>query len=198
MPVYIAMVSGCYIVCRAWSVPNLTSLALSNKLVRFGVCFLGVFGFGILSAAVEALPILESLKYVTRETLIYEFFSSYSFQFNLLPILLIPYYWGTQASNLLYPVDYFGYWNLTEMASYMGILPVLSAASAFLLLRKKRSWVWFWTIAAAVGFVLVLGDSTPMYRLMYHVLVYNMFRVSTRNWLGVNFACSVVFNVNNV
>ena len=81
---------------------------------------------------------------------------------------------------------------LTEESGYMAILPILFALLTIMLFLRKDKQIIFWTMVGLLGFLLVLGNSTPIYSLMYRVPVYNMFRASARNWLEVNFAIAVL------
>ena len=191
VPMYIGMILLPYILFRVLSGEEYRGQPVFRKLlVVVGVSVL-IFGLGLLIAAVEILPILESLKYVTRETISYGFFASYSFDYKLLPLLIFPYFFGTQSPAFYQPY-YFGPWNLTELTGYMGIFSVLFATLSLVLFRKRNSQIYFWTAVALFAFVLVLGDSTPVYKLMYRVPVYKMFRASARNWLEVNFAVATL------
>ena len=188
---YIGMVTFPYIIFRVLTDPESHGKPILKKILAIAVISSVIFIVGLLISAVEIVPILESLNYVTRAGISYDFFASYSFSFKLLPLLIFPYIYGTHSPSFFQPA-YFGPWNLTEMAGYMGILPVLSAGLAFFLFRKKNEQIYFWTAVSFVAFMLVLGDSTPLYKLMYRVPVYNMFRASARNWLEVNFAIAIL------
>jgi hypothetical protein len=188
---YIGMVTFPYLLFRVFGgaewrdrpAPTRLAVALSMSAV--------VYLAGVLLAAVEIVPVLESLQYVTRQQISYDFFTSYSFSFRLLPILLFPYAYGTQSPGV-YQVFYFGPWNLTEMTGYMGILPILFALLAFVFFRRHDAQVRFWTAIGLFGLILVLGASTPLYRLLYQVPIYNLFRAPARNWVEVNFAVATL------
>ena len=188
---YIGMVSFPYIIFRVLSGPEWDGKPLLRKIFAITAIAAVTYLVGLALAAVEVIPVLESLKYVTRQQISFGFFASFSFPIKLLPLLLFPFIYGTQSLSL-YLTPYFGPWNLTEMSGYMGMLPMLFAILAFLLFRKKNRQVYFWTAVALIAFVLVLGDSTPIYKLLYRVPIYNMFRGSARNWLEVNFAVAVL------
>lgn len=187
---YIGMVSLPYIIFRILTGEEFRSEPLWHKL-RWSILTAGITFFGgLLTASAQVFPILESLPLVTRERITYEFFASFSFPLYQFPILLFPYLFGANKAGL-YPAGYFGEPNLMELSGYVGILPLFMAGLA-LLLPARNKQTFFWTAVAAIGFLLVLGDSTPFYRLMYRVPLYNMFRVPARNWLEVSFAIAVL------
>jgi len=189
VPMYIGMVVFPYIVFKTY-ISDIKTNLVSMSLNALKYSFI-LFGVGLLLSAVVILPILESLQYVTRESIDYKFFSSYGFRWHFLPMILFPHYYG--ASNVgFYPVEYFLRWNITELTGYMGIFPLVTAFLCFSLFRRKDNQIYFWTFVSIVAFILVLGSSTPFYKIMYHVPVYNMFRAPARNWFEVNFAVSVL------
>ena len=104
-------------------------------------------------------------------------------------MLLFPSLFGGGVSD----IGYFGEWNITEIAGYMGLPVLIIAIACMIFAFKKNGCVRFWTVAACAGFLLVLGGNTPFYKLMYKVPVYNMFRVPARNWLEVNFCICILF-----
>lgn len=187
---YIGMVSFPYIWFRALTIENAQQQPLLTRLKLAAAASAVIFPGGVLIAAAQVFPILESLPLVTREKITYEFFASFSFPLYQLPMLLFPYLFGANVAGP-YPAPYFGEPNLMELSGYVGILPLFLAALALLLPGRNRQ-VYFWAFVALAAFLLALGDSTPLYRLMYRVPLYNMFRVPARNWLEFSFAIAVL------
>jgi hypothetical protein len=139
---------------------------------------------------VQLIPVAESFPYLTREKSTFDFFASYSFGFRDLPLILFPNIFGTPSPGF-YSIFYFSHWNLAELIGYTGILPL------FLILLGAKSRLhhqqfYFWLVSAIFFFLLVLGSSTPLYKLMYKIPVYNLFRASARNWLEVDFCVAVL------
>jgi len=193
---YIGMVAFPYIIFRVWFEQYEPAFRAAKKIFVTGVASAIVFGGGVLLAAPYVFPIVESLQYVTRESVSYDFFASYSFSIWNLPMIFFPYYYGISNSSTLYTTPYyFGAWNLTELTGYMGISPLLFATFLWAIPGKKKRIIIFWSTVAVLGFLLVLGGNTPLYRLMYEIPVYNMFRVSARNWVEVSFAMAVLFAI---
>lgn len=201
VPMYIGMLLLPYMICTILLEPGFVPVSpgavgsrarnLLHRYLLLARASALVFGVGLLMAFVEVIPIVESLEFVTRQNITYDFFISYSFSPRLLPLLIFPFFYGAHVP-FLSTTSYFGPGNLTELTGYMGILPLWFAAMVLLLFWKKNWRVVFWGAAAAAAFLLVLGGSTPFYRLMFHVPVYNMFRVPARNWLEVNFTVAVL------
>lgn len=178
------------------AIPYAVFLALaSNKhkyawLKAVSIC-IGCFGWGLLFASAQIFPLLEAMPLLLRQGIDYSFFTSYSFEWSTWILWFFPYFFGSQA-DYFYAFPYKGPWNLTELTGYMGVLPTLLAVFAFYAVRKTIKEVWFWFVVAFVGLVLVMGDNTPLYQLMYHAPIYNMFRVPARNWFEVDFAIAIL------
>jgi hypothetical protein len=79
----------------------------------------------------------------------------------------------------------------------MAYVPGLTACLAVLALvtyklgqRDRR--VLFWGATAAVSILLMLGGNTPVFRLLYHIPVFNLFRVPARHAFEWTFAVSAL------
>jgi hypothetical protein len=87
------------------------------------------------------------------------------------------------------------YWGVGgyphEVLGYIGLIPVMLVLAALPILLRNR-WAWFWMGLAAFAFLMALGPATPLSSLMYHVPVYNLFRVAGRHFLQVDLAVAVL------
>jgi hypothetical protein len=134
-----------------------------------------------LSVGVAAFQVLESARAARRSVrsrLLYETFVEGSF---------------TPAETLrsfLAPVHHY-----IEVSTYVAPLAALLAALAVaraLRGRRPRARVLFWLGAAVLSWLLMLGGSTPLYRALYHVPVFNLFRYPSRHAYEWSFALSVL------
>jgi hypothetical protein len=108
----------------------------------------------------------------------------------------------TFAEGTLPPVQLFESFALplysqSDISSYVAPLALAFAlAGAWLCLRRdtrqRDARPVFWTCAALVALLLMLGDGTPLYRLVYHVPVINRFRVPTRHSFELTFALAAL------
>jgi len=95
-----------------------------------------------------------------------------------------------------FPATYFGSYNLPEVSSYIGILPVMALVG--LLARRHRrhpeaaQW-WIWYAIAGIGMVFAWGGYTPLGHFLYSVPFYNRQRLLNRNLLEVDLALAVLF-----
>jgi hypothetical protein len=139
-----------------------------------------MIGLGILLALPQVLGFYEASQFYGRSSGAvegYEMFASSS---------LPPIYLLHMIFPRLFPKDL----NATEMIGYIGILPwPLAFVAVF---RWKHKAKYFFLIVLGISLLLVLGKYTPLYPLMYHVPIYNKFRVPPRNWFEFDFAVAVL------
>jgi hypothetical protein len=173
--VYICIVTIPYINYKVFYLEGKSKFLEITKIIL--IIYVG--GFFLTTA--QTLPVYESLNFLTRSEISYSFFTDYSYKFYLLPLMLFPNLYGNNPN-----------FNITEFAGYVGLLPLFFLLFSFIFFRKKNSQIYFWFFMVIFSFLLVLGNSTPFYKLMYHVPIYNLFRVPARNWLEVNFAIAVL------
>lgn len=146
---------------------------------------------GFLLSSAQLFPIFEALGISTRKSISYEFFTMYSFDFQYLPMLIYPYIFGGGYSQYLLNFRSPRF-EVTELCGYIGVLPLFTAILAIVTLRKSNKDEWFWALLCVVSFTLILGSSTPLYRWLYEVPVYNLFRGPGRNWYECDFALAVL------
>ena len=139
----------------------------------------------LLAAGVAAFQILETMRAArrsVRHALSYETFVEGSF---------------TPRLELLSFVAPFYAHEVVDVTAYVASLAVcLAAAGAWFGLRRRGgrrdARVIFWLAVALVAWLLMLGEGTPLYRLVYHVPVINRFRVPARHSFEWTFAVSVL------
>jgi hypothetical protein len=136
----------------------------------------------VLAGGVAAFQLLESLRAARRSirsTISYERFGEGSF--TLREALL------SIGAPLYHYVDTSAY--LSPLALSLAV-----CAIAFALRERKRAdtRLWFWSAAALVAFILVLGANTPLYRLVYLIPVLKQFRVPSRHTFEWTFAVSIL------
>ncbi len=95
-----------------------------------------------------------------------------------------------------WPLGFLGTFNLPEISSYIGILPVMGLVG-LLARRHRRSpearqW-WIWYAIVVVGLFLTWGGFTPVAHLVYDIPLFNRQRLLNRNLLEVDLALAVLF-----
>ena len=118
----------------------------------------------------------------------YEFFTSFSLEPRLLPTLVLPFVYGGGS----YGYDLWGGASIIEKAGFTGFLCLALAVYCVARCRRTSPHVTFWAIVAAVSILLAFGRCNPLYRLLYHVPLVNLFRVPARSLLGFNLAIAVL------
>jgi Bacterial membrane protein YfhO len=144
-----------------------------------------------LAFALSAAQLLPTIEYLLQSSraggLDAEAALTYSFwPWRTLGILL-PGLFGSPVVG-----DFWGYGNYWEDALYLGVLPLLMAATAVLGLRKlegTRRTALFLAGAAGLAFLLGLGSNTPLYAWLYrNVPTFAMFNAPSR-WNVVTALC---------
>ena len=135
----------------------------------------------LLAVGVAAFQILETMRVVrrsVRSSLSFETFSAGAFTpTEALRSFVAPLYHYIEVSTYVAP-----------LAALLALFAIAKAVSQ----RYERSHIYFWLSTALVACVLMLGDSTPLYRLLHHVPVFNLFRYPSRHAFEWTFAISLL------
>jgi len=175
-----------------------TSIFHSPKLkgwyvkLRHVTCstFLLFFLAGLLGC-LPLLAIAETLPYLTRERITYEMFTSDGFPpWQLLTFLIPNLFGGVDRHVPMYgpATTVFA----AEVYPYIGLLPLAFAIGCFTARSAIGFQARFWIGAAAVALLLSFGGMTPVYRLLFYLPIYNLFRVPARHLFEVDFALSIL------
>lgn len=194
MSLYTGMVAAAYAIFSL----TLREGAEGRRRLLFGLGAMSVCG-ALLSAA-QLLPDRELLRRGEREAISYDYFSLFSFPPNQLPQLIFPYFFGG-AAKAPYSVTYWGQWNPTETAGYvgmaammLGLIAIFARLGAQFRGEKRDRLVWFWVGCAGVSLALAFGSHLPfgIHRALHGVPVYRLFRASGRHLFEFNFALAVL------
>ncbi|MDX2041297.1 MAG: YfhO family protein [Acidobacteriota bacterium] len=133
----------------------------------------------LLAAGVAAFQILESRqaqRLSVRARISYDQFSEGAFRVSMA--------W----KSWLDPFHIFG-----DVTAYVSPLVVLLAIIAVVIAwRKLEPRVWFWLLVAVIGWVLMVGPATPLFKLVFQLPVINHFRVPSRHAFEWTLAASVL------
>ena len=153
---------------RAWK-------GLAEDAWYFAVC--GLFCLGI--SAIQLWPLLATSLNTYHGTRPYEWNVQLPFHLFNLVHFLIPGYtvWTAEA--------------IDEEFGYFGLFPLLLALWAVIQTKDKR--IVFFGLFALFSFIAALGDATPFYKLLYHVLpVLNQFRIPAKFIILTTFPLAVL------
>jgi hypothetical protein len=139
-------------------------------------------GAVVLSAGVAAFQILETMRAQRRSIrsiLSYEIFTEGAYTFKLaLKSFLFPLHYISHATGWVSP-----------LAFVLAVLAIVMAVRG----DGGRDWrVFFWLAVALVAWVLMLGASTPVYRLIYRIPIINSFRAPARHAFEWTFALAIL------
>lgn len=133
-----------------------------------------MYVLGIALSAFQLLPTFELMTRSVRRELPYDNFVAASMPFPTLLTSLV-----STHLYILFPNDG------SEAMVDVGI-PTLILALLGILLKSRQAW--FWLFLSILSALLYLGDTTPLYSLMFYVPGYNLFQVASRNGVVLDFA----------
>ncbi len=171
----------------AWRVSR-----LGRRAGRAAVSVAAGLALGVCLAAVQWLPGLAAISTSQRGASSMFLFSSGSLPARWLTLALVPDILGGSGS-LGQPSFLTGY-NLTEVTSYVGILPLVAAFALLGRLRlRARPPEWLvWHLTALAGVVLALGSNTPLGGLLYRLPLFGDQRLQSRNVLVLDLALAIL------
>ncbi|HSZ41585.1 MAG TPA: hypothetical protein VK817_16640 [Trebonia sp.] len=158
-------------------------------------CCLGVGGglaLGLALGAVQWLPGMAAISDSQRGDGSLALFSSGSLPDRWLLLTLVPDLLG--GSGSLSQPSFFATYNLTEVTSYVGILPLVAACALLARVRlRSRPPEWLiWHVTAVIGVLFTLGTNTPVGALLYRLPLYGGQRLQSRNILVLDLALAVL------
>jgi hypothetical protein len=147
---------------------------------------------GMCLGAVQWLPGLATISSSQRGVDSMALYSSGSLPVRWVLLTLVPDLLG--GSGSLGQPSFFGFYNLTEVTSYVGILPLVAAFALLGRLRWRRrppEWL-IWHLMALAGVALALGGNTPLGNVLYHLPLFGDQRLQSRNILVLDLALTVL------
>lgn len=147
---------------------------------------------GLALGAVQWLPGLAAIATSQRGNGSLALFSSGSLPDRWLLLTLVPDLLG--GSGSLSQPSFFASYNLTEVTSYVGILPLVAAFALLARVRPRaRPPEWLiWHLMAVIGVVLSLGGNTPLGAVLYRLPLYGGQRLQSRNVVLLDLALAVL------
>ena len=152
----------------------------------------GGLALGVCLAAVQWLPGLAMIASSQRGADSMALYGSGSLPVRWVLLTLVPDLLG--GSGSVDQPGFLGFYNLTEVTSYVGILPLVAAFSLLGRLRwRPRPPEWLvWHVMALVGLALALGGNTPLGNVLYHLPLFGDQRLQSRNILVLDLALAVL------
>ena len=138
------------------------------------------------------LPGLAAISTSQRAASSFALYNSGSLSPRWLLLTLVPDLLG--GSGSFGQPAFFATYQLAEVTSYIGILPLVAALALLARVRLRRpapEWL-VWHLVALVGIVLALGGSTPLGHLLAHLPLLGSQRLQSRNILVADTALAVL------
>ena len=147
---------------------------------------------GVGLGAVQWLPGLAAISSSQRAADSMALYSSGSLPVRWVLLTLVPDLLG--GSGSLGQPSFFGFYNLTEVTSYVGLLPLVAAFALLGRLRwRPRAPEWLvWQVMALAGVALALGGNTPLGDVLYRLPLFGDQRLQSRNILVLDLALAVL------
>jgi hypothetical protein len=167
------------LIYAAWQVAR-----LGRRAGPAAVSVAAGLALGMCLGAVQWLPGLATISSSQRGVDSMALYSSGSLPVRWVLLTLVPDLLG--GSGSLGQPSFFGFYNLTEVTSYVGILPLVAAFALLGRLRwRRRPAEWLvWHVMALAGVALALGGNTPLGNVLYHLPLFGEQRLQSRN-IGV-------------
>jgi hypothetical protein len=175
------------VIYAAWRVAR-----LGRRCGPAAVSVAAGLALGVCLGAVQWLPGLAAISTSQRAASSAALFNSGSLPAHWLLLMLVPDLLG--GSGSFGQPSFFATYNLTEVTSYVGILPLVAAAvllARFRLRPRPPEWI-VWHVIALVGVVLTLGGNTPVGHLLVHLPLFGDQRLQSRNIMVTDLALAVL------
>jgi len=149
-------------------------------------------GLGACLGAVQWLPGLSAVSTSQRAASSWALYTSGSLPPKWLLMLFVPDVLGGSGSFGQPP--FLPNYNLAEVTSYVGILPLVAAMVLLGRLRlRSRPPEWLvWYLVALAGIVCALGGNTPLGHLLVHLPLFGNQRLQSRNIAVLDLALAVL------
>ena len=175
------------VIYAAWQIAR-----LGRRCAPAALSVVAGMALGTCLGAVQWLPGLAAIATSQRAASATALFNSGSLSPRWLVLMLVPDLLG--GSGSFGQPSFFATYNLTEVTSYVGILPLVAAAvllARFRLRPRPPEWI-IWHVIALVGVLLALGGNTPIGHLLAHLPLYGGQRLQSRNILVTDLALGVL------
>lgn len=134
-------------------------------------------------SAPQFFPSQEYMKFSWRNEFAYDEFVNFSFNPWESIVFFLPQFFGLKDGM------YWGFFQGSAVSFFCGLLPFLLAGFAFLTGKHRKLSVFFLGFTVFI-IVMAAGGYTPLYKLLYHVPVFNKFRNPARFLCLLPFAMS--------
>jgi hypothetical protein len=165
--IYIYVCTLLYVLTSGW-------IARADR--SFYIRVASMFALGALLTSIKSLPFVEASFYMARQEVNFGQFVGHANS-------------PAQMLSMLYPTILH---EGREAPTYVGLVTLGLAFISVLRIRYLTWHVRFWLVVALFALLLGAGDSTPIANLVFHLPLYDKFRVGARHLILAAFALSVL------
>jgi hypothetical protein len=175
------------VIYAAWQIAR-----LGRRWVPAALSVAGGLVVGVFLGAVQLLPGLAAVATSQRATTSAALFNSGSLAPKWLLLTLVPDLLG--GSGSFSQPSFLASYNLAEVTSYVGVLPLIAAVVLLGRIRlRSRPPEWLvWHVMAIVGALFALGGNTPLGHLLLHLPLFGDQRLQSRSILVTDLALAVL------
>jgi hypothetical protein len=186
-----------YVLALSAAFALIMGLKATMPRMRYYSGCLAALLIGIGLSAIQLVPTMELAPNTLRAALTFQEFVAYQLPLRQLPMVIFPFLYGGAPASF-YATPYFGAWpsspdgwGASELTGYVGLMPLMLAAIGFVVNRRQLT-PWFWLAVAVTALLLVVGESTPLAFITYHLPIVNKFRAPARYFFAFSFAVSIL------
>lgn len=166
-----------------------------TKKIRLIFTFIASLIIGLLIGSIQLVPGFSWIAYSQRARISYSYFVSGSLKLQDIPLMFLPFMQGAYQ-RFGFP-RYLGFFNLPEVTSYIGLLPLSAFLVSFTKRFRKHSLATNWKVfqfITIVGLLFSLGGNTPLGHLLMYIPIFNKQRLLNRNLFEFDLGLAIMFS----
>jgi len=183
---YMLLAAGFFALYIAFARQNGVELPRGVALRRLGLAAAAVI-VGFLIGGIQYVPVLEYIEWSPRAGgRGFEYSASFSKPPEEILGTLLPEFSGVLE-------NYWGRNGFKLHGEYLGAAVLFLAGAAYGADARRRSFVWFWTVAGILALLWAVGSATPFFRLVYEIVPgTKFFRAPDNMFMDVAIAVAIL------
>lgn len=178
---------------------TLISIKIFGFNLKKVILVIAIMVIGVGVSCIQLIPSINLYSQTPRASLSFDDFNSYTFSSKSIVSLVFPYIFGAVEISPgktipLSETSYFGAWNFTELAGFIGAFTVFMLIFTLLSSKTKEDnrHIKFLSILGLFLLVFMLSDISLIREIFYRVPLINLFRAHGRLILFVQFIFTII------